>query len=121
PSIASPGYRHWERPCRVSGGGVWNTSDLIAMSLDLKRYIRDVPGFPVPGILFRDITPLLADPRALRDAVQRMAEPWRGKDIDLIVAMEARGFIFTAPIAIELGAGFVPVRKPGKLPWKTRR
>jgi adenine phosphoribosyltransferase len=91
------------------------------MSLDLKRYIRDVPDFPVPGILFRDITPLLADPTALRDSVQRMAEPWRGRDVQLIAAMEARGFIFTAPIAIELGAGFVPVRKSGKLPWKTRR
>jgi adenine phosphoribosyltransferase len=90
------------------------------MNLDLKRYIRDVPDFPVPGILFRDITPLLSDPDALREAVQRMAEPWQGQGIDLVAAMEARGFIFTAPIALELDAGFVPVRKAGKLPWKTR-
>jgi adenine phosphoribosyltransferase len=86
--------------------------------LDLKRYIRDVPDFPKPGILFRDITPLLANPAALREAVRRMAEPYRGRQIDAIVAAEARGFIFAAPMAIELGTGFVPIRKPGKLPYE---
>jgi adenine phosphoribosyltransferase len=91
------------------------------MTLDLKRYIRDVPDFPIPGILFRDVTPLLADAQALREAVQRMADPWRGRGVELVAAMEARGFIFTAPMALELGSGFVPVRKAGKLPWKTRR
>lgn len=84
---------------------------------DLKRYIRDIPDFPKPGILFRDITPLLANPAALRETVRQMAEPYRGQGIDAVVAAEARGFIFAAPLAIELGAGFVPVRKPGKLPF----
>jgi adenine phosphoribosyltransferase len=90
------------------------------MSLDLKNYIRDVPDFPVPGILFRDITPLLADATALRTAVSAMAEPWKGRGVDLVGAMEARGFMFAAPMAVELGAGFVPIRKPGKLPARTR-
>jgi adenine phosphoribosyltransferase len=85
--------------------------------LDLKKYIRDIPDFPKPGILFRDITPLLADPAALAEAVRQMAEPYRGQPIDAVVAAEARGFIFAAPMAIALGAGFVPVRKPGKLPF----
>lgn len=87
--------------------------------MNLAARIRSVPDFPVPGILFRDITPLLADPAALAEAVRRMTEPWRGAGIDLVAAMEARGFMFGAAMAIELGAGFVPVRKAGKLPWKT--
>ncbi|MEX2173048.1 MAG: adenine phosphoribosyltransferase [Pirellulaceae bacterium] len=85
--------------------------------VDLKQYIRDIPDFPKPGILFRDITPLLANAEAFREAILRMAEPYRGKKIDSIVAAEARGFIFAAPLAVELGTGFVPVRKPGKLPF----
>jgi adenine phosphoribosyltransferase len=85
--------------------------------LDLKLFIRDIPDFPKPGILFRDITPLLASPDALRETVRRMADPFRGQTIHAVVAAEARGFIFAAPMAIELGAGFVPVRKPGKLPF----
>jgi adenine phosphoribosyltransferase len=88
-----------------------------ATSLDLKGFIRDIPDFPKPGILFRDITPLLADPAAFREAIRQLAEPYRGQKIDAIVAAEARGFIFAAPLAIELGTGFVPVRKPGKLPY----
>ena len=87
-----------------------------AATLDLKSYVRDIPDFPKPGILFRDITPLLANAVAFRETIRRMAEPYRGEKIDAIVAAEARGFIFAAPLAIELGAGFVPVRKPGKLP-----
>lgn len=87
--------------------------------LDLKKFIRDIPDFPKPGILFRDITPLLANPDALREAVRLMAEPYRHQKIDAVVAAEARGFIFAAPLAIELGAGFVPIRKPGKLPFDT--
>ena len=87
---------------------------------DLEKFIRSVPDFPVPGILYRDITPLLADARALRLAVESMSEPWRGRGVDLVASMEARGFIFGAGIAMDLGAGFVPVRKSGKLPWKTR-
>lgn len=86
-------------------------------ALDLKRFIRDIPDFPKPGILFRDITPLLGDPEALRESVRQLAEPYRDEKIHAVVAAEARGFIFAAPLAIELGAGFVPVRKPGKLPF----
>ncbi len=83
----------------------------------LRRFVRDIPDFPKPGILFRDITPLLADPEALQLAVDAMAEPFVGKDIDVVAAAEARGFIFAAPLALRLGAGFVPIRKPGKLPF----
>ena len=90
------------------------------MSVNLANQIRDVPDFPVPGILFRDITPLLRDPVGLREAVVRMSEPWEGRGVELVAAMEARGFMFGAAMAIRLGAGFVPVRKEGKLPWKTR-
>lgn len=88
-------------------------------ALDLKQFIRDIPDFPKPGILFRDITPLLANPAAFRETIRRMAEPYRGERVDVIVAAEARGFIFAAPLALELNAGFVPVRKPGKLPSRT--
>ncbi len=87
--------------------------------MNLADYIRDVPDFPVKGILFRDITPLLRDPQALREAIQRMVEPWRDASVDLVAAMEARGFMFGGAMAMELGAGFVPVRKAGKLPWQT--
>src|SRR5688500_10080897 len=89
------------------------------MSLDLKSFIRDIPDFPKPGILFRDITPLLASPEAFRETIRRLAEPFRNRGITAIVAAEARGFIFAAPLALELNAGFVPVRKPGKLPFDT--
>lgn len=88
--------------------------------MNLASHIRDVPDFPVPGILFRDITPLLRDPDALRESVARMSRPWEGRRVDLVAAMEARGFMFGAAMAIRLGAGFVPVRKEGKLPWRTR-
>jgi adenine phosphoribosyltransferase len=88
--------------------------------VNLADRIRDVPDFPIPGILFRDITPLLRDPGALAQAVEEMSEPWVDRDVHLIAAMEARGFMFGAAMAIRLGAGFVPVRKAGKLPWPTR-
>ena len=88
--------------------------------MNLATYIREVPDFPIPGILFRDITPLLQDPRALREAVERMSAPWLGRGVQLVAAMEARGFMFGAAMAIRMGAGFVPVRKAGKLPWRTR-
>ncbi len=91
-----------------------------ATQLNLKDYIRDIPDFPKPGILFRDITPLLAAPVAFREAIQRLANNYRDHEIDVVVAAEARGFIFAAPLALELGIGFVPVRKPGKLPHDTR-
>lgn len=87
-------------------------------SLDLSQYIRNVPDFPKPGILFKDITPLLGNVDAFRETIARMADPFRGQKIDSLVAAEARGFIFAAPLALELGAAFVPVRKPGKLPFE---
>lgn len=86
----------------------------------LEQYIRDVPDFPVPGILFRDITPLLRDPQAFRLAVDEMTKHWQDREVDLVAAMEARGFMFGAAMALLLHAGFVPVRKEGKLPWRTR-
>ncbi len=89
----------------------------MAEGHDLKRWIRDVRDFPKPGIMFRDITPLLADPAALRGAIGRMAEHYRGRGVNAIAAAEARGFIFAAPLALELNAAFVPIRKPGKLPF----
>ncbi len=85
--------------------------------VDLQSYVRDIPDYPKPGILFRDITPLLADPEAIKAAAAALAEPFVGKGIDIVAAAEARGFIFAAPLAIQLGAGFVPIRKPGKLPF----
>ncbi len=81
------------------------------------RLIRDVPDWPKPGVVFKDITPLLERPEGLRAAVTELAAQAPGK-IDVVVGMEARGFIFGAPVALELGAGFVPVRKPGKLPGR---
>lgn len=82
----------------------------------LKALIREVPNFPKPGIVFRDFTPLLADPRGLALAVELMANPYRGQGVDLVVGAESRGFIFGTAIAQALSAGFVPVRKPKKLP-----
>ncbi|MFM1903044.1 MAG: hypothetical protein RLZZ440_944 [Planctomycetota bacterium] len=87
--------------------------------MDLSRLIRPIPDFPKPGILFRDITPLLADPAGLAEAIRLLAEPWRGEGIEGIAAVEARGFLFAAPLALELGVGVIPVRKPGKLPAET--
>jgi adenine phosphoribosyltransferase len=85
----------------------------------LKRLIRDVPDFPKSGVMFRDITPLLADPGALALAIELLANPFRGKGIDLVVGAESRGFIFGTAVACAISAGFVLVRKPGKLPSKT--
>ncbi len=86
----------------------------------LKRLVRDIPDFPKPGIVFKDITPLLADRAALALAVECMAHPWRAAGVDVVVGPESRGFIFGTALATALNAGFVPVRKPGKLPSKTR-
>jgi adenine phosphoribosyltransferase len=88
-------------------------------TVDLKDYIRDVPDFPARGILFRDITPLLADAGALSAAVRGLAEPFRNMGIDHVAAVEARGFIFGSAVARELNAGFIPLRKKGKLPYVT--
>lgn len=87
--------------------------------MNLKSFIRDIPDFPKPGIMFRDITPLLASAEAFRETIKQLAARYREKKVDVVVAAEARGFIFAAPLAIELGAGFVPIRKPGKLPFDT--
>jgi len=86
---------------------------------DLQRIIRDVPDFPKQGILFKDITPLLTDPEAFRETIDRMADQWADKQVDVIVGIEARGFIFAAALAYKMGAGLVIVRKPGKLPYTT--
>lgn len=88
-------------------------------NLNLSEYVRAIPDFPKPGILFRDITPLLGNPSAFAETIERMADLIRGEKIDALVAAEARGFIFAAPLALALGAAFVPVRKPGKLPYET--
>jgi adenine phosphoribosyltransferase len=90
-----------------------------ASGLDLKKHIRSIPDFPKPGIMFRDITPLLADGQALREAIRRMCEPYKKGGVDVVIGAESRGFIFAAAMALELGAGFVPIRKKGKLPFKT--
>ncbi|MBL8779042.1 MAG: adenine phosphoribosyltransferase [Acidimicrobiales bacterium] len=85
----------------------------------LKSHIRDIPGFPSPGIIFKDITPLLADVEAFRATVDALAEEFAGQQVDRVVGIEARGFILGAPVAYKLGAAFIPVRKPGKLPHDT--
>ena len=89
--------------------------------MNLKDYIRNVPDFPKPGIMFRDITPLLSAPEAFRYSIKQFADRYRSARPTAILAAESRGFIFAAPLAIELGAAFVPVRKPGKLPFKTHQ
>ena len=88
--------------------------------LDLRALIRDVPDFPKPGILFRDVTPLLADARAFGVAIDRLAEPFRGRHVDKVIGIESRGFFLGGPVALALAAGLVIVRKPGKLPRRTR-
>jgi len=90
-----------------------------ATQLQLADYIRDIPDFPKPGVLFRDITPLLASPDALRETIRLFSDHYRDREVDVIIAAEARGFVFATPLALALNASFVPVRKPGKLPAKT--
>jgi len=87
--------------------------------MDLTQYIRDIPDFPKPGILFKDITPLLAEPRAFRAAVDAFLRHYRGRRIDAVAAAEARGFLFAAPLALLMERPLVPLRKPGKLPYDT--
>ena len=87
--------------------------------MDLKGYIRDVPDFPEPGIIFKDITPLLGDVEAFDYTISQLVERYKDADFDVIVPIESRGFLFGAPLARELGKGIVPVRKPGKLPAET--
>ncbi|HUF17048.1 MAG TPA: adenine phosphoribosyltransferase [Thermoanaerobaculia bacterium] len=88
---------------------------------ELASYIRDIPDFPKPGILFKDITPLLQSAVAMATAVEGLCGPWRDAGITRVAAIEARGFIFGACVAAALGCGFIPIRKPGKLPWDALR
>jgi adenine phosphoribosyltransferase len=87
--------------------------------MDLTAHIRDIPDFPKPGILFKDITPLLADPAAFRYSIERLADYARTRQIDIVAAAEARGFLLAAPLALILTKPLVPLRKPGKLPYRT--
>jgi len=88
---------------------------------ELKQYIRDIPDFPKPGILFRDVTPLLLEPQALQAAADLMAEPFQALGIERVLGIESRGFLLGAPVALALGAGLALVRKEGKLPYKTHQ
>jgi adenine phosphoribosyltransferase len=90
-------------------------------AIELKQHIRSIPDFPKPGIMFRDITPMLANASVFREVIRRFAERYRSLKPTAVLAAESRGFIFAAPLALELGAAFIPVRKPGKLPFKTRK
>lgn len=89
--------------------------------MDLKAEIRSIPDFPKPGIVFRDITPMLANPAALTEVTKRFAEHFKNSGVTKILAAEARGFLFATPLCMEMGVAFVPVRKPGKLPFETHR
>lgn len=89
--------------------------------LNLADYIRDIPDFPQPGILFKDVTPLMREPAALHATIERLADALADTPFDHVVGIESRGFIFGAPLAYKLGRGFVPIRKPGKLPYHTER
>jgi adenine phosphoribosyltransferase len=93
----------------------------VSLSDEVRATIRDIPDFPEPGILFRDISPLLADGELFERVTDWMVEHFRGKKPTHVIGIESRGFLFGAPVAHRLGAGFVPARKPGKLPWKTVR
>ncbi len=91
----------------------------MSRSINLKDYIRSIPDFPKPGIMFRDITPLLAAPEAFKEVIDRFVDHFGDREISAIISAEARGFIFAAPLALELGTRFIPIRKPGKLPFDT--
>jgi adenine phosphoribosyltransferase len=93
--------------------------DIKGSVMDLTRYIRDIPDFPKPGIIFKDITPLLAEPRAFQHALDLLAEHYPASSMDVVAAAEARGFLLAAPLALRLSKPLVPLRKPGKLPHKT--
>ncbi|HUP64264.1 MAG TPA: adenine phosphoribosyltransferase [Thermoanaerobaculia bacterium] len=93
----------------------------MSNELDLASFIRDVPDFPKAGIVFKDITPLLGSSAAFEETVERMAAAFAGREITKVAGIESRGFIFGAALAVQLAAGFVPIRKPKKLPWRTFR
>lgn len=94
-------------------------SEREALRHRLSATLRDVPDFPKPGIVFKDITPVLGNATLLCDVIAAMAGPWLGQGITHVAGIESRGFIFGVPVALALGAGFIPIRKPGKLPWRT--
>src|SRR6185295_5075137 len=102
--------------CRT---GVTDPGHNLRAAMDLAKYIRDIPDFPKPGILFKDITPLLAEPAAFKEATRQLTAYYESKRIDAIAAAEARGFLFAAPLALALHKPLVPLRKPGKLPYRT--
>src|SRR5213593_2417233 len=115
--MTSNGFKfHWSSMCR--GHLISDKSKLID---ELQRTIRDVHNFPKPGIVFKDVTPVLLDVKLFGQAVEAMAQPYRAGRITRVVSIESRGFLFGAPIALALGAGLVPIRKPGKLPAATER
>src|SRR5204863_9323856 len=87
--------------------------------MDLANYIRDIPDFPKPGIVFKDITPLLADPGAFEEAIRRLVDHYKDRPVDAVAAAEARGFLFAAPMALIMKRPLIPLRKPGKLPYRT--
>ncbi len=91
----------------------------MSPSQRIRRALRAIPDYPKPGILFQDITPVLNQGPLFREAVEAIAAPWRDQQLTHVVGIEARGFIFGAPVATSLGVGFIPLRKPGKLPWQT--
>lgn len=91
------------------------------MTERLRKLVRDIPDFPSPGILFRDVTPLLRDPEALRESIRLMADGVSAFRPDVVLGIESRGFLFGVPVADRLGVGFVPARKPGKLPWRVHQ
>lgn len=93
----------------------------MASADTLRAAIRDIPDFPKPGVVFKDITPILSDPALFKDSLELLCETAKGEKIDKVVGIDARGFIFAAAVADRLNAGFVPVRKQGKLPWQTRQ
>jgi adenine phosphoribosyltransferase len=93
----------------------------VADTSALREFVRDIPDWPKPGIIFRDITPLLAAPDAFALTVDALAAPYADEPIDKVIGIEARGFVFAAPLAYRRGAGFIPVRKAGKLPWEIER
>ena len=118
---AASGYHSTTRSPIPANRREIEMSDLSSDRPYYSHLIRDVPDWPEPGIVFKDITPLLADPGGMAWAVDRLYEPFAGKGIDRVAGIESRGFIFAVGVARALGAGFVPVRKPGKLPRETIR
>jgi adenine phosphoribosyltransferase len=96
-----------------------SSGDQGTLAARVAAKIRVVPDFPSPGIAFQDVTPVLADAELLREAIAALAAPWRGAGVTHVAGIESRGFIFAAPVAVALGAGFIPIRKPGKLPFRT--